>query len=398
MQFPGPSETFISSRIRTLLDSGHEPRVFALRGALAGHDNLARERNVETIRTSHNGFRSSLNGIAEGFKRPELLFRSIAWILRTSRRNIAQLTTALAILPRSFDILAQLEREVPDVLHTEWGHYPSVIAFLVQKRLPDTVVSVSLIAYDLDAEFGGTIEVVRNASVVRTQAHVNVDQIARFTGISPARVAVIYDGVDLKPIRAIHTTIDKVPGRFVVAGRLIPEKGIDDAIRVFAATRSKVEGIHLRILGDGSDFDRLHLLARDLGVDRDIEFLGHVSHEQVLKEFSSAEIHLHMSHSERLPNVVKEAMACECVCITSRTAGIEELVEDGATGFVVGLGEIERSALIAEELLQDPKKMATIGAAAHRFVEANFDHDDNVHLLLDLWLSAAKMKGSLAKE
>src|SRR5690606_3115272 len=124
------------------------------------------------------------------------------------------------------DILAQLEREVPDVLHTEWGHYPSVIAFLVQKRLPDTVVSVSLIAYDLDAEFGGTIEVVRNASVVRTQAHVNVDQIARFTGISPARVAVIYDGVDLKPIRAIHTTIDKVPGRFVVAGRLIPEKGI----------------------------------------------------------------------------------------------------------------------------------------------------------------------------
>lgn len=398
MQFPGPSETFISARSRTLLTLGHELRVFALRGALAGRDQLARERKVEAIRTSHNGAVSNLAGIMEGLRRPGLMLRTIGWLFRTSSGNPTQLATALAVLPRSFDILAQLEHDVPDVLHTEWGHYPAIIAYLVQRRLPRTIVSISLIAYDLDAEFGGTIEVARDASVVRTQAQVNVEKIARFTGIAANRVAVIYDGVDLSLIRAIHANAKKVPGRFVVAGRLVPEKGIDDAIRVFAAARARVEGISLRVLGDGSDLERLQLLTRNLGVEGDVEFLGHVSHEQALEEFSQAVVHLHLSHSERLPNVVKEAMACECVCITTRTAGIEELVEDGVTGFVVELGEIDRSAHIAVELLERRQSMAAIGEAAHRFVEANFDHDGNVHLLLDLWLTAANLKRNEDRE
>jgi glycosyltransferase involved in cell wall biosynthesis len=372
---------------------GHDVRVFALRAALEGRDELARERGVEAIPTSHNGLATNLAGIVEALRRPLLLLAAIRWLFATSSRNVAQLGTALAVLPRSFDILAHLERQLPDVLHTEWGHYPAIVAYLVKKRLPRTVISVSLIAYDLDAEFGGSIDVVREASVIRTQALVNVEKIAGFTGVDPSRVYVVYDGVDLDRIHRIHATMPKVPGRFVVAGRLIPEKGIDDAMRVFALAKARAKASRLRVLGDGHDLARLKQLADQLGVSDSVDFLGHVSHERVLEEFASAEIHLHMSHSERLPNVVKEAMACHCVCITTRTAGIEELVDSGVTGYVVEVGDVTRAADIATELLRGVTSMTAMGDAAHSFIEQNFDHDRNVHLLLDLWLRA-KSEGS----
>ena len=390
MRFPGPSETFISSRLRTLVDMGHHVRVFALRGQLHDRDALARERGVESIPTSHNGFATNVAGTFEAFRRPGLLLATLRWLFTTSSANLPQLFTALAIVPRSFDILAQLEREAPDVLHTEWGHYPAVVAYLVTNRLPRTIVSVSLIAYDLDAEFGGSVDVVRQASVIRTQARVNVEKIARFTGVDAQRVDVVYDGVDLGLIHRIHANVTKVPGRFVAAGRLIPEKGIDDAIRVFAATKARAGATSLVVLGDGHERGRLHQLAVELGVADSVTFLGHVSHERALEEFARAEIHLHMSHSERLPNVVKEAMACHCVCITTRTAGIEELVDSGVTGFVVEVGDVATASDIAVELLDGGAAMAAIGEAAHSFVAEHFDHDRNVRLLLDLWSQARR--------
>lgn len=393
MRFPVQSETFTSARMRTLVGAGHRVRVFALRNAKTDRDDLARERGVDDIPTSHNDPASNIKGLLDALRRPRLLVGVLGWLAGTSRGNWSQLIRALAVLPRSFDILDTLEGDAPDVLHTEWGHYPAVVAYLVQKRLPKTVVSVSLIAYDLDTEFGGTVEVVRSAEVIRTQAQVNVDKITDFTGVDRDRVAVIYDGVDLKSIHAAQAGAAKIAGRFVVAGRLVPKKGVDAAIRVFAAVRSQVTDISLCVLGEGQDLARLQRLARDLGVADAVRFLGHVSHQRVIEEFSAAEILLHLSHSERLPNVVKEGMACRCVCITTRTEGIEELVEDGTTGYLVGLDETERAAAIAIELLKDRRPMQVVACAAHRFVQSNFDHDRNVRLLLDLWRAAPGING-----
>src|SRR5690606_1543069 len=119
--------------------------------------------------------------------------------------------------------------------------------------------------------------------------------------------------------------------RVVVAGRLVEAKGVDDALRVFGAVLRSAPFATLRVLGEGEELPRLKRLATSLGLKGAVEFEGHVSHRRVLEELSRAEVLLHLSHSERLPNVVKEAMACRCVAITTRTEGIEELVEHGVT-------------------------------------------------------------------
>jgi glycosyltransferase involved in cell wall biosynthesis len=305
-----------------------------------------------------------------------------------TRGRLSQLIRALAVLPRSFDILDRLENDPPDVLHAEWGHYPTIVARLVQQRLPRTVVSVSLIAYDLTTEFGGTIDVVRSAEVVRTQTRANVTHISRFAGIPESRIAVVHDGVEFSRIRRVDATSAKVAGRCVAAGRLVPAKGIDAAIRVFAAARAASTGATLRIMGTGPDQPRLRRLAAELGVLDAVEFLGHVPHEQAIQEFANAEILLHLSHSERLPNVVKEAMACHCACVTTRTVGIEELVDDGVTGFIVEHGDIETAVGTVVKLLAGDIPARDIGDAAHRFIAAHFDHESNVRMLAAMWTAA----------
>lgn len=389
MFFPTASETFTSSRLRTLSALGHRMRVFALRAAPGGGEKLARERAVDSIPTSHNGVVSSLRGIVAAVKRPVLLSDTLRWLFGATKNSRSQLARALAILPRSFDILDRLEHDPPDVLHTEWGHYPTVVARLVQRRLPGVVVSISLIAYDLTAEFGATIDVVRDAEVVRTQAKTNVALISRFAGVPAERVSVVHDGVEFARIRRAYGREPKIAGRCVVAARLVPEKGVDDAIRVFALAKARVDKATLRVLGEGPDLGRLQRLARSLGVERSVEFLGHVSHERVIEEFAVAEILLHMSHHERLPNVVKEAMACRCACITTRTIGIEELIQDGVTGFIVEQRAVEPAAAAAISLLEGTTSPAAMGDAAFEFISKEFDHEHNVLQLVDLWRRAA---------
>lgn len=385
MQFPVHSETFISARLRSLLSMGHRLRVYALRGSAPGGEELARERAVDSIPTDHNGLRASLRGTVEALKRPVLLADTLTWLFGATRRSLPQLARSLVVLPRSFDILGRLEKDPPDVLHAEWGHYPTIVARLVQQRLPGTVVSISLIAYDLATQFGGTVDVVRDADVVRTQARANVEHITRFAGIDEERVSVVPDGVEFARVRRVYGRAPKVAGRGVVAGRLVPAKGIDDAIRAFALARRAAHGATLHVLGAGPDMPRLTALTRELGVADVVAFLGHVSQERVIEELSSAEVLIHLSHSERLPNVVKEAMACRCVCVTTRTVGIEELVEHGATGYIVEHGDVHGAARLVADSLANAARVAAIGEAAYRFVATHFDHETSVRRLAGLW-------------
>jgi len=384
-QYPAASETFVTARLKTLHALGHRLHIYTMRPRHKDHQKLLDERELHALVADQNSVGASLRGVLQALARPVLLFDTLRWLWRRTSDRPEHLRFSLLILPRSFDILAKLEQEPPAVLHLEWGHFPSVTAHLVQQRLPEVIVSTSLIAYDLTTEYGGTIDVTRAADVIRTQAAINVPQIAGFTGVGPERIAVIYDGVDMARIDDLNAASQKVPGRVVCAARLVPDKGVDDAIRVFAAARRAAPDATLHVLGDGPEAERLKRLATELGVMDTVEFMGLVSHDQVLRELGGAEVLLHLSLKERLPNVVKEAMACACLAITTRTVGIEELVTDGQTGFVVEHGDLATPTALLSKALSAELPLRQITEAARHFIADNFDHQANVEKLVSSW-------------
>ena len=122
------------------------------------------------LATSHNGIAATLAGVGHALTRPALLGRALRWIVASSQRSWRDALLSVVLLPRAFDILAGLERRKPDVVHMYWGHFPTIVGYLVQRRLPDVVTSVSIVAYDLERAYGGSVDVARRADVLRTHA------------------------------------------------------------------------------------------------------------------------------------------------------------------------------------------------------------------------------------
>jgi colanic acid/amylovoran biosynthesis glycosyltransferase len=340
MQFPRSSETFASNDVRKLAGRGVAVSVHALRPPAPECERLLRERRLERVPVRHNSVASSLSGLLVAGLRPRLLFGALSWLLRVTWRRPRHLLRSLALLPRSLAIFADLERERPDVVHIYWGHYPALVGYLVQRHLPEVALSMSLAAYDLHMRFGGTGEVARRAHAVRTLARENVAVIAETFGVPEERIHLIYDGVDTRRIQRLVEGVSRVRHRIVTAGRLLAFKGVAEVVETFAQVRRVHPGATLVILGDGPERHRLEARVRELGLEEAVCFRGHVSQEAVFEEMAQAEVFLFLSRSERLPNVVKEAMLCGCLCVTTATVGIREVVPDDRYGYVVPVGDV----------------------------------------------------------
>lgn len=387
MQFPRPSETFASNDVRVLEEYGAEVSVHGLGFPHAEFDRLRAERRLDGVAVTHNSLRGSARGVVAATLNPRLLASVLRWLVVTSWRKPSQLFTALALVPRAFEVLAGLVEDEPDVVHVYWGHYPSIVGYLVQRRLPHIATSLSLAAYDLTAEFPGTPQVARQAGFVRTLAEFNVPHVSRFTGVQKERIEVIYDGIDAAMIERTVAGVARVPRRLATASRLIKEKRVDEALTIFARVHRNWPDSTLTIMGEGPERERLEALAEKLGVSRSVAFLGHVAHEQVMAEFAKAEAVLFTSAkaSERLPNAVKEGMACGCVCVVSKTPGIFELVRPGDTGFVYETDRQPTAEAILEDIFARRVDVDAIIASAKQDMRERFDLRSTVRRYLDQW-------------
>lgn len=387
-QFPSPAETFISGRVKALGELGCAVSVYALRNEHPRAAELAKERGVESVPRSHTEPVTLVRGTLRALARPALLVRFLAWVVGSTSNDAKQLLKSLVLTPRAFEILAALERDTPDVVHAEWGHYPSLVLWLVQRRMPGVVTSIGLIAHDLDLGLGCTVAATRGSQLVRSSTLENVAQIRALTGVPAERIEVIYDGVDVDAIDEVTRRTQKVPGRVVVVARLVDEKRIDHVIEAFALAARAEPTASLHVLGEGPERSKLEALAESLGLAGRTRFLGHVSHDLVREEVAQAEVLALLSETERLPNVVKEGMAARCVCITTRTNGIGELVEHGVTGFVLGHGEQDEAGRLMAWAMRERAAAVAMGEDARRFVGERFDHMSNVGRFVDAWLEA----------
>ena len=390
MQFPNPTETFATNEVRVLSRHGIDVTVHGLRSRHPEATQLAQERGVADVQTTHNGVAASLRGTLAAVRRPKRLVNALTWVVRCNRRNSRALWRNLVLLPRAFDIFATIERHRPDVVHMYWGHFPTLVGYQVQQYLSAVVTSMSIVAYDLEREYGGTVDVARQADVIRTHAAVNADHIVRFTGVDKERVNIIYNGVDTASLRRIRDGHKKVGHRVLTAGRLTQSKGMREVITAFAKIRARWADASLVVVGDGVDRPTLESLCTSLQLSDAVQFLGHVSHERAVEEMAKAEVFLLLSRSigERLPNVVKEAMVCRCVCVTTETPGIAELVEHEITGFVVKPHDEGAVCQAVDDVFAERIDFSEMTARAAERIEQSFNVERTAICYVDLWREA----------
>jgi glycosyltransferase involved in cell wall biosynthesis len=126
------------------------------------------------------------------------------------------------------------------------------------------------------------------------------------------------------------------------------------------------------IAGDGPQLYGLQSLAKELGIEDRIHFLGWQSREQLIQSYTKANVFLFPSRHEGMPNAMLEAMASGLPVIASCIAGSEELVLDGETGYLFPSEDTESLQAALKKLLIDPALRKQMGITSRLHAESNY--------------------------
>lgn len=201
-----------------------------------------------------------------------------------------------------------------------------------------------------------------------------LDNLARH-GIRHGNAHVVPSGVDIRRF----TPADKRPGSFLAVGRMVAKKAPQVTLRAFASAAATRDA-HLTFIGDGPLLEECKALAQTLGVGGKVTFTGALPHDQVRQHLQTTEVFLQHSitapdgNTEGLPTAIQEALACGCITLSTRHAGIPEAVEDGVNGLLVEEWDETGFADRIAQILDTPDR-TEMTRAARATAEARFDND-----------------------
>lgn len=196
------------------------------------------------------------------------------------------------------------------------------------------------------------------------------EECVKCYGASPESVLVVPNGVDFELVecagKALPIAVSKTGLRVISVGRLVPEKDMTTLIRAFGMVAQRFQDAELWIVGEGSELARLERLGSELGLSKQIKFLGFQANP--FEWIKSADIFVHTALYEGFGHVLLEAMACGVpVVATDCDFGPREIIKDGENGCLVRMSDPEHLAQVLATLMTDPllrARLATAGLAS----------------------------------
>lgn len=272
----------------------------------------------------------------------------------------------------------------PDLLH---AHFAVDAAYFsgVWRQIPRPLV-VSCYGYDVSGfpkRYLGwgrhyLQPVWRCASLILAMSNDMREDLLRL-GCPDEKIRVHYHGINLAQFKYVERDVTATPVRILFVGSLVDRKGVEDVLRAFAQIAKQRPQLGLRFVGSGPLRSKLEQLVRTWGLDNRISFAGFVRHEKLQDELSCAHVFCHPSRTlkngdkEGIPNTIVEAMATGLPVVTTRHAGIPEMVRDGEDGFVVAERDVTAITQALLTLADQPDLRALMGRKATRQVQQKAD-------------------------
>lgn len=231
--------------------------------------------------------------------------------------------------------------------------------------------------------------IVREADRIIAECPQDREDLLSFYQADPEKIEVIPCGFD----RSEFWQIDRLQARSVLGlpinerivlqlGRLVPRKGVDNAIRGFAELAIE-HGIAAQLLIVGGEshtpdpnmnpeIARLSAIASSLEISDRVTFVGCRGREILKYFYSAADIFITTPWYEPFGITPLEAMACGTPVIGSNVGGIKFTVKDGETGYLVAPNQPEILGDRLAFLFQNPSLLQLLGRQAIRHVEQRF--------------------------
>lgn len=229
--------------------------------------------------------------------------------------------------------------------------------------------------------------VVANAEAVRRQ-------LIR-EGVPSQKVVTQYNGLDLARVKApSKATREEIlamlglPNRrlvTIVANLQHPVKDHPTFLRAAARVRAEVSEAAFVIAGEGKLMPSLRELSGQLGLERDVFFMGRC--EKVAELLSVSDVCALSSTAEGFSNSILEYMAAANPVVVTDVGGAREAVTEGETGYIVAAGDDQLMGERIIELLRDPNRARAMGKRGRSIVEDKFSCKQHLVNTLDLYFA-----------
>lgn len=194
-----------------------------------------------------------------------------------------------------------------------------------------------------------------------------VRQVLLAMGMPEDRTIAIPNGIQLDAFADApsHPYSSRIPGIVMVA-RFSKQKDHATVLRAVGLLKARGFRVPLQFAGGGKAVHRapLERLARELGIEDQVEFLGVV--RDVPQRLLQHQFCVLGTHYEGMPLALLEGMAAGCAVVGSAVPGVREVIEDGVNGVLVPESDPEALASALEDLLRDSSRAAALAARARR--------------------------------
>lgn len=347
-----------------------------------GSGAIATELGIELARRGHE---IHFISYAQPFRLPHFMERVYFHEVETTRYPLFEhnnYSLSLAAMMHEVAI-----REELDLLHVHYAIPHATSAWIAKEMLGDrhplriitTLHGTDITLVGQERSFGEItrFSILKSDGITAVSHFLKEETVARFDVPAP-RIEVIPNFVDPavydRAAYPCHKAAFLRPDEKLIVhvSNMRPVKRIRDVVKIFAGIQREVPS-RLVFIGDGPDRPEATDEAAMQGVTDRVIFLG--KQDSVAELMSCADLLVLPSQSESFGLVALEAMSSGVPVVATRTGGIPEVVEDGVTGVLGDVGDVQAMAEGAAALLGDDRRWREASRAARRFATERYGVD-----------------------
>ncbi len=221
-----------------------------------------------------------------------------------------------------------------------------------------------------------------------------VDELTDLYGIDKNKIHVIYNGVDIERFKP-RPNRDELRKEFglkkekvvLFVGRLYHRKGLETLLESVPPVLKEFNNVKFVISGTGfkQKEESLKNLAKQLGIEDHVKFLGYVPDDKLPLLYSASDIFVLPAIYENFPFAILEAQSTALPVISTKVGGIPEFLVDTENGFLIDPGDTKQLTQKVLALLQSPELAKQMGDHGRKLIEEKLDWRIITGQVIDLY-------------
>jgi glycosyltransferase involved in cell wall biosynthesis len=203
-------------------------------------------------------------------------------------------------------------------------------------------------------------------------------------GLYASRIPAIGNGVDEKTFIPSQSK-NRIERYVLYTGVLRARKGLFDFVKCAQIVCNERKDVKFVICGSGPFLNKLHKYVHEMGLQKNVIFLGYVPRATLIETYQNATVHVIPSHYEGLPTVLLEGMSCGLPVVATDIGGNNEVIASGVNGLLVPPKSPIELAQAILLLLDNPELRERLGDAARKTIENRYTWDKIADRLLSCY-------------